>query len=45
VDGLSFAPEHGIRAAVEAGKVRELQAEWEADVARFSELRKPFLLY
>jgi uncharacterized protein YbbC (DUF1343 family) len=34
-----------IRAAVEAGTVRELLAEWENDVARFTEMRRPFLLY
>lgn len=34
-----------IRAAVEAGTVRELLASWEADIARFTEMRKPFLLY
>jgi uncharacterized protein YbbC (DUF1343 family) len=34
-----------IRAAVEAGTVSELLASWDADVARFSEMRRPFLLY
>jgi uncharacterized protein YbbC (DUF1343 family) len=34
-----------IRAAVEAGQVKELLASWNADVARFEEIRKPHLLY
>ena len=34
-----------IRAAMEAGTLDALLAEWERDAARFRELRKPFLLY
>jgi uncharacterized protein YbbC (DUF1343 family) len=34
-----------IRAAVEAGTVRDLLAAWEADEARFEEMRRPYLLY
>jgi uncharacterized protein YbbC (DUF1343 family) len=33
------------RAAIEAGTVRELLAQWEQDAARFTELRKPYLMY
>jgi len=33
------------RAAIEAGTVRELLAQWEQDAARFVEMRKPYLLY
>lgn len=34
-----------IRQAVEAGTVRALLAGWETDSARFTALRRPFLLY
>jgi len=34
-----------VRAAVEAGTVRELLARWAEDEARFTETRRPFLLY
>jgi len=33
------------RAAIEAGTVRDLLAAWKEDEARFTELRKPYLLY
>jgi uncharacterized protein YbbC (DUF1343 family) len=33
------------RAAIEAGTVRELLAQWDQDAARFAETRKPYLLY
>lgn len=33
------------RAAIDAGTVRELLAQWEQDTARFIEMRKPYLLY
>jgi uncharacterized protein YbbC (DUF1343 family) len=33
------------RAAIDAGTVRALLAEWEQDTARFIEMRKPYLLY
>ena len=33
------------RAAIEAGTVRELLAQWEQDAARFVEMRRPYLLY
>lgn len=34
-----------IRAAVEAGTVRDLLARWAEDEARFTEMRRPYLLY
>ncbi len=34
-----------IRAAIEAGTLESLLAEWERDAQRFRELRKPYLLY
>lgn len=34
-----------VRAAVEAGTVRDLLASWQADEARFLEMRRPYLLY
>ncbi|HSW29939.1 MAG TPA: DUF1343 domain-containing protein [Longimicrobiales bacterium] len=33
------------RAAIDAGTMRELLAQWEQDAARFIEMRKPYLLY
>lgn len=34
-----------VRLAVEAGTVRDLLARWAEDQARFTEMRKPYLLY
>ena len=34
-----------VRAAVEAGTIRELLTRWEPDAARFRETRKPYLLW
>jgi uncharacterized protein YbbC (DUF1343 family) len=34
-----------LRPAVEAGTVRDLLARWAEDEARFTEMRKPYLLY
>jgi uncharacterized protein YbbC (DUF1343 family) len=34
-----------VRAAIPAGTLRALLAEWEADAERFREMRRPYLLY